>query len=57
MNDPYVPRLSAKFQVSTLSRFEGIMFLTLVAEFVILHGKNIETSDAKRRGSSKSRAV
>ena len=50
-NDSYVPQLRCKFQVSTFSHFKVIVFFIFVYEFVIFHGKNVRTSDAKRRES------
>ena len=50
-NDLYVPQLRCKFEVSTFGRFKVIAFLIFVYEFVKYAGKNIRTSDAKRRGS------
>ena len=47
----YMPQLRSKFQVSTFSRFKDIAFFIFVHEFVKYAGKNIRTSDAKRRGS------
>ena len=44
-------QLRSKFQVSTFSRFKVIAFFIFVYEFVKYDGKNIRTSDAKRRGS------
>ena len=38
------------FKVLPLAVSKLLRFLSLVAEFVILQGKNIGTSDAKRRG-------
>ena len=52
-NYSYVPQLRCKFQVSTFSRFKVIAFFIFVYEFVKYAGKNIKTSDAKRRGSPK----
>ena len=46
-----MPHLISKFEVSTFSRFKVIAFSNVVYEFVILHRKNIRTSDAKRRES------
>ena len=40
-----------KFQVSSFSRFKVIAFSIFVYEFVKYAGKNLRTSDAKRRGS------
>ena len=50
-NDSYVPHVSSKIQVSTFSRFKVIGLLIFVDEFVNFTGKNIGTSDAKRRES------
>ena len=50
-NDSYVPQLRSKFQVFTFSRFKVIAFFIFVYEFVKYAGKNVRTSDAKRRGS------
>ena len=50
-NDASVPHLRSKFQVPNFSRFKVIAFLTSVVEFVIFLGKNIGTSEAKRRGN------
>ena len=54
--DSYVPHLSYKIQVSTFSLFKVIAFFIFVAEFVNFTGKNIGTSNAKRRGSPNSNA-
>ena len=51
--DSYVPHPSSTIQVSTFSRFKVIAFFIFVAEFVNFTGKNIGTSNAKRRGSPK----
>ena len=50
-NDLDVPHLSFEIQVSTFSSFKVIAFFTFVADFEILPGKNIRTSETKRRGS------
>ena len=50
-NDSYVPQLRAKFQASNFSRFKVIAFFIFVYKFVKYAGKNIGTSDKKRRGS------
>ena len=50
-NNSYVSQLISNFQVSTFSRFKVIAFFIFVYEFAKYAGKNIRTSDAKRRGS------
>ena len=53
-----MPQLRSKFLVSTFSCFKVIACFIFVYEFVKYAGKNIRTSDAKRRGSpNKLRAI